>query len=76
MPGAAAFLRDSERPNEPVTSGAPVGAGPGPESLPFFPQRPQPGSPQDIYENLRALAQVEPNPNLLALIGALMRQSQ
>ena len=33
MPGAMPFLRPTERPNEPVTAGIPLGAGPGPEAL-------------------------------------------
>lgn len=32
-PGAMPFDRGSERPNEPVTAGLPVGSGPGPEAL-------------------------------------------
>lgn len=33
--------RPTERPNEPVTAGAPVGAGPGPEAIPQGPTSPQ-----------------------------------
>lgn len=32
-PGAQDFLRPTERPNEPVTAGLPMGPGPGPEAL-------------------------------------------
>jgi hypothetical protein len=38
MPGGAGDLhRPTERPGEPVTAGAPIGAGPGPEALPQGP---------------------------------------
>jgi hypothetical protein len=33
VPGALDWLRPTERPNEPVTAGLPVGPGPGPESV-------------------------------------------
>lgn len=40
-PGAAGDLhRPSERPQEPVTAGAPIGAGPGPEAIPQGPTSP------------------------------------
>ena len=42
MPGAAGPLhRPTERPSEPVTAGAPVGPGPGPEAVPQGPTSPQ-----------------------------------
>lgn len=48
----------SDSPDEPVTAGLPFGAGPGPEALG--------GAPH--VDELRALYQAYPNPDLLALI--------
>lgn len=44
------FSRPSERPNEPVTTGLPMGPGPGPEVMP---SQPEDMDPQDL-ERLRA----------------------
>jgi hypothetical protein len=58
------FLRPTERPDEPVTAGAPVGPGPGPEALPptgdttideiraLYMQYGQPESIREILEDL------------------------
>jgi hypothetical protein len=41
-PGAHGPIdRPTERPGEPVTAGAPLGAGPGPEAIPPGPSNPQ-----------------------------------
>jgi hypothetical protein len=60
-PGSLGDLfRASERPGEPVTSGAPVGAGPGPEVLPGF-------APVAV-DRLRALYARFPDEDLRELI--------
>src|SRR5205823_1455053 len=53
VPGGAGDLhRPTERPDEPVTAGAPIGAGPGPEAIPQGPTNP-------VNTNLsRMLAQI------------------
>lgn len=63
------LMRPSERPGEPVTAGAPVGAGPGPEALAgaAIPA----GSRLDLALQVRAIASRYPNPNLLALLADL-----
>lgn len=58
MPGALAFDRPTERPGEPVTHGAPVGPGAGPEAL---------GLPGDVrQDDLAALAPYLPALELIA----------
>lgn len=70
-PGAAGPLdRPTERPQEPITSGAPFGAGPGQEIMPRS-VMPEPGSNLDMAERLRAIIAVHPNPNLIALLSSL-----
>lgn len=59
----------SQRPNEPITAGLPMGAGPGPEAL--QPIGIQPGSKQDLVFKVRAIASRYPNPALLALLEQL-----
>lgn len=63
LPGQSPFMRPTERPMEPVTSGIPGGAGPGPEVL--MSQGP---ANDDIGVRLRALYQAAPNNDLLRLI--------
>lgn len=70
-PGSITSLTaPTERPTEPITSGAPFGAGPGPEVM-SRPIMPEPGSGADLSERLRAIASLYPNPNLLSLISQL-----
>jgi hypothetical protein len=56
----------SGRPDEPVTAGVPMGAGPGLEALQGFGVAP--GSRDDLMVRLRAIASRYPNPTLLALM--------
>jgi hypothetical protein len=67
-----ALTRGTERPNEPVTAGAPFGAGPGPTMAGIAPNTAPPaGSKQDLVERVRAIYSMYPNPNLMALMTAL-----
>jgi hypothetical protein len=59
----------SERPDEPVTAGNPLGAGPGMESLPQpMPMGTTPGSRQDLINQVRYIYSKTPNTALLQLI--------
>ena len=59
----------SERPDEPVTAGNPLGAGPGMESLPQpRPMGTTPGSRQDLINQVRYIYSKTPNTALLQLI--------
>jgi len=59
----------SERPDEPVTAGNPLGAGPGMESLPQpMPMGTAPGSRQDLINQVRYIYSKTPNTALLQLI--------
>lgn len=59
----------SERPDEPVTAGNPLGAGPGTESLPQpMPMGTAPGSRQDLINQVRYIYSKTPNTALLQLI--------
>ena len=60
----------SARPNEPVTAGVPIGAGPGPEAL-----GPYSGPDDMVLAKLRAAYANEPNPGLEALIARMESQS-
>lgn len=52
-PGSFGMLnRPTERPMEPVTSGAPVGAGPGPEALPQAPSSAGQGNLSDMLRQI------------------------
>lgn len=64
-----AFTRPTEAPDEPITAGLPMGAGPGPEAIPSIGV--QPGSRDDIVVRLRAIASKYPNPALLQLLAVL-----
>jgi len=67
-----ALTRPTERPNEPITAGAPFGPGPGPSMNGMQPNTPPPaGSKQDLTERIRAIYSAYPNPNLMALMTAL-----
>lgn len=71
VPGTLGTLtRPSERPAEPITAGAPFGAGPSTVS-PSSMVAPTPGSRQDLAERVRAIYANYPNPNLLSLLNAL-----
>lgn len=72
-PPLAPFDRETERPDEPITAGAPFGPGPGPEAVGFAAAPPAPGSPQAILEQLQALWAIPEarNANLAALINAV-----
>jgi hypothetical protein len=73
VPGTlGALTRPTERPTEPVTAGAPFGAGPGP-SMAGIPTNvsPTPGNKQDLVERVRAIYSMYPNPNLMSLMTTL-----
>lgn len=59
-PNLGAFDRPTERPDEPLTAGLPIGAGPGPEALGL------PGQDPDI--ELRAIYMRFPNEDLRELL--------
>jgi hypothetical protein len=63
--------RPTEAPNEPITAGLPMGAGPGPEAIP--PVGVGAGSKLDLALQIRAIASRYPNPALLALLQELER---
>lgn len=65
-PPRLAFDAPTERPDEPVTHGAPVGAGAGPEVLPV-------GAPEDdkVAAVIRAAYANYPSPQLSALVAQL-----
>jgi hypothetical protein len=56
----------SERPDEPVTAGAPFGAGPGPEALPI-----PPAMEDEVAQTILALASIYPDPDLARLVDRL-----
>jgi hypothetical protein len=61
------LMAPTERPNEPITAG--MDFGPGPSSAVLGPpMRPNPGSNQDLAEQVRAIASLYPNPALLQLV--------
>jgi hypothetical protein len=74
VPGTLGSLtRPSERPGEPITAGAPFGAGPNNNAvLPSTP--PEKGSREDLIERVRAIYSMYPNPNLMSLLITLERQ--
>lgn len=63
------LLRPTERPEEPVTAGVPMGAGPGPEALGGMDV--MPGSRADLALRVRAIYARFPNPNLAMLLRDL-----
>jgi hypothetical protein len=65
-PGPLPLTRPTERPSEPVTAGAPVGAGGGMEAI--EPIGVQPGSPEDTLLRLRAIVSRYPSAALLQLL--------
>jgi hypothetical protein len=59
----------TERPDEPITAGNPLGAGPGMESLPQpMPMATAPGSRQDLLNQVKYAYSKIPNTALLQLI--------
>lgn len=76
MPGGLGPLdRPSERPDEPITSGIPYGAGPGPEALePPMPASIQPGSRDMLIDQVRYVYSKYPNPAVFQLLLELENQ--
>ena len=73
QPGSLPRLdAQTDRPNEPITSGMSFGAGPGPEAM-VAPRNmaPAPGSNFALAEQVRAIAALYPNPTLLQLLADL-----
>ncbi len=73
VPGEGGSLtRPTDRPQEPITAGAPFGAGPGPTAagIPIN-AAPMSGSKQDLIERVRAIYSMYPNPNLMSLMTVL-----
>jgi len=64
------FFGETRRPAEPITAGAPFGAGPGPEALPM-PVAPAVGDLVDLTERVRSIASRFPNPALIGLLSEL-----
>ena len=59
----------TERPDEPVTAGNPLGAGPGTDVLPQpMPMATPPGSRQDLINQVRYIYSKTPNTALLQLL--------
>lgn len=76
VPGEGGSLtRSTDRPEEPITAGAPFGAGPGPTAagIPIN-AAPMSGSKQDLIERVRAIYSMYPNPNLMSLMAVLESQ--
>jgi len=67
--GIVPLNASTQRPNEPITAGIPMGAGPGPEAI--APVGIQPGSKEDLILTIRAVASRYPNPAVLALLSDL-----
>jgi hypothetical protein len=63
-PGAQSLLRPTERPDEPITAGAPFG--PGPNQLSGMRRRLMPVD--DVEENLRVLYEMYPNEGVRLLL--------
>ncbi len=64
-----AFNRPTEAPEEPVTAGVPMGAGPGPSAIPAIGILP--GSKQDLILRVRAMVSKYPNSALIAMLEHL-----
>jgi len=75
-PGSLGNLdRPTERPMEPVTAGNPLGMGPGSEALfPPMPQVLQPGSRQDLINQVRYIYSKNPNTAVFQLLLELENQ--
>ena len=72
-PGANPLGRPTERPNEPITAGAPFGAGPSPVEAGITPRFIQ---TDEIEEQLQALYQAYPNEGLMRLIQRIQDRRQ
>jgi hypothetical protein len=69
------MLRPSERPDEPITSGLPIGEGPGPESLiQPIPEDFTEGSNQMLIDQVRFVYSKYPNPAVFQLLLELENQ--
>ena len=69
------FDRATERPQEPVTTGNPMGAGAGPEVLPAPPPAYlQPGSREDLISQVRYIYSKNPNSAVFQLLLELENQ--
>lgn len=66
-----AFNAPTNRPNEPVTAGAAIGPGPGPEALNFQPVQPGAGTGQ-MTQLLQKLSPTDTT----GILGQLMQQAQ
>jgi hypothetical protein len=67
--------RPTERPQEPVTTGNPLGAGAGPEALPLpMPAYLQPGSREDLISQVRYIYSKNPNSAVFQLLLELENQ--
>jgi hypothetical protein len=64
------LVAPTQRPQEPITAGAPFGEGPGPEMMPMA-VMPELGGVADLAERVRVIAARFPNPALLALLAEL-----
>jgi hypothetical protein len=64
------LLAPTQRPEEPITAGAPFGPGVGPEAL-GVPVAPQVGDVDDLALRVRAIASQFPNAALLGLLAEL-----
>lgn len=71
-PQAVPFSAPTQLPNEPVTAGSPIGAGPGPEVLP--PSMAPSNDP--TRQQLAALYRVNPNPDVQRLIELIDAQGR
>lgn len=67
-PGGSDFLRRSERPDEPITSGAPFGAGMGPAAagVPVYDIR------RNALDEIRFIADIDQNEDLMDLLSRWM----
>src|SRR5690348_16853868 len=72
-PQAIPLTAPTQLPNEPVTAGAPIGAGPGPEVLP---QSVAPPNQDPVRQQIAALYRVSPNPDLQRLMELLDLQGR
>ena len=61
----------TERPNEPVTAGAPFGAGAGPEILPI-----PPVMEDQVAQTILSLAAIYPDPDLARLVDRLRTEGR
>lgn len=64
LPGQSPFMRPTDRPGEPVTTGIPSGPGPGPEVLTS-----QAEAPDEIGAQLREIFAQYPNDDLLRVMA-------